>query len=69
MNKDKTESRLAILVMILGQMCVSALRLDHKELAENEKDLEVIKKKKSMVRNAKLTEVLKEQVEEKDELH
>ena len=39
MNKDKTESRLAILVMILGQMCVSALRLDHKELAENEIDM------------------------------
>ena len=39
------------------------------ELAENEKNLEAIKKKKSMVRNAKLMEVLKEQVEETDELH
>ena len=39
MNKDKTESRLAVLVMLLGQMCVSALRLDHEELAENEIDM------------------------------
>ena len=39
MNKDKTESRLAVLVMLLGQMCVSALRLDHEELSENEIDM------------------------------
>jgi len=39
------------------------------ELAVNEKELEVIKKKKAMLRNEKLAEVLKEQVEEKVELH
>lgn len=56
MNKNDVESRLAALIMLLGQMCVSALRLDHKELSKN--DIDMIISNISQVQ-AEVMEILK----------